>query len=95
MSAAAAALAGQLKNPEGRPHAIAALLEMGPVSEKAVRTLLDDPEANVQVDACIVLERIGTADSLDALEKLAAGPDGRARRVAAMAIAAIKRRGGG
>jgi hydroxymethylglutaryl-CoA reductase (NADPH) len=54
-----------------RFNATKAIKEMGPVAEKEMLTLLNNPDVNIQADAVRLLKEIGTQQSVPALQTLA------------------------
>jgi HEAT repeat protein len=76
-----------------RGHAAAALQKMGPMAEKEVLKYLDDQDGGTRTEACKVLQRIGTRESLPALEALKARERDRNVQVAVQdALTTIKGR---
>src|SRR5581483_9736548 len=69
---AAEAVAGRLTDGHCRGAASKALREMGPAAEKAVHPYLTNADFGVKVEACRILEAIGTPASLDVLNKATA-----------------------
>jgi HEAT repeat protein len=65
----APAVARNWKQPFEREWTRRSLEQMGPAAEAAVRPYLEDPEFGVRVEACRTLKRIGTRQSLPALEE--------------------------
>jgi hypothetical protein len=66
---AAEALAERLTDPHCRHKASKALQEIGPGVEKAVQPYLEKGDWVTRVEACNILRKIGTADSIDALKR--------------------------
>jgi hypothetical protein len=69
-----------------------ALINIGAPAEKAVIGLLDERNAETQRQACNILQQIGTAASLDALQKLVGDGEQSVSQAAVDAIRAIKQR---
>jgi hypothetical protein len=69
-----------------------ALMNFGPAAEKAVLALLNERNADTQRQACTILQQIGTADSLDPLQKLVGDSEQQTSQAAVEAIRAIKQR---
>jgi hypothetical protein len=94
---AAPAIAACLPKEEDRPAATKALTAIGPEAEKAVIPLLGHANFRVRVEACKILEKIGTPDSLAALKKASRGLPrigvANVERAAEEAISAITARG--
>jgi hypothetical protein len=99
----AIATLGKLKTAEGAAavarvyrqngiQAKAALLEMGPVAEDAVRSLLEHQEWPVRNDACNILGQIGGEKSVPLLKKMQQDENGLVRWGAQRAIEAIEKR---
>jgi HEAT repeat protein len=81
-----------------RPHARRALEAFGPAAEKAVLPYLSDKDKGVRIEACHILQTIGSKDSTAALEAVAnsAGRfDQDLIQAAKNALAAIAARQGG
>jgi S1-C subfamily serine protease len=66
---AAEALAERLTDVHCRHQAGKALQEIGPAAEKAVRPYLEKGDWVTRVEACRILQKIGTADSIEALKR--------------------------
>jgi predicted Zn finger-like uncharacterized protein len=84
---AADLIAQRLTVLQDRNHAGKALQAMGPVAEKATVKYLQHPEWMIRVEACRVLEMIGTRQSLKALQAAAAQDPEFQVRTAAMRAA--------
>jgi HEAT repeat protein len=87
-----AALAKQLGNFADRADASAALQRIGPEAEPAVLPYLDNADWGIQLEAMRILAKVGTEQSIPALEKLAKGPGPGVAMEAKATIEAIKRR---
>ncbi len=74
---AAEAIASRLK--VGWPAATEALIALGPAAESAVIPALRDPDAFARRQACEVLSKIGTAETVKAMRALPADSDGVVR----------------
>jgi len=91
---AAPILASLLVRSNTRPHAKKALLNLGSSAEPDVRKLLGDADKTVVIEACRVLETIGTNASLPDLEKVTKDTtDKQVTSAANQAINKIKSRG--
>jgi HEAT repeat protein len=88
----AEAIATRLMEPGDRQEAARALEGMGAKAEKAVATLLRSSDAVVRREACQLLEKIGTKESVPALEKAGQDEDEDVRRAAATAVKAVQSR---
>jgi hypothetical protein len=75
-----------------RWHGERALWELGPLAEKEVLKLLDDKDRNVRADACRMLEKIGTRESVPALRAASAQGDFILKVAADNALRAIQAR---
>lgn len=64
-------LVGRLSNRADMKDARTALKIMGTIAEKPVLRLLDDPDSSMRIQACNILQAIGTRESIDALKKRA------------------------
>ncbi|MCA9004005.1 MAG: HEAT repeat domain-containing protein [Planctomycetaceae bacterium] len=62
-------LVGRLPNRADMKDARTALKIMGTIAEKPVLRLLDDPDKDMRIEACNILQAIGTQKSIDALKK--------------------------
>lgn len=62
-------LVGRLPNRADMKDARTALKIMGTIAEKPVLRLLDDPDSSMRIEACNILQAIGTRESIDALKK--------------------------
>src|SRR5262249_1685458 len=51
-----------------RKHASAALMAMGSICERLVCSCLANPHRGVRLEACVILQKVGTKDSVPALE---------------------------
>ena len=89
---APAAVAPLLIEHATRGDAVNALKAMGPMAEDAVLPYLDDRDAFVQMEACKVLEAIGTEKSMDKIRKYGASGRPFAKDVSAKAIESIGQR---
>ncbi|MCX7045945.1 MAG: HEAT repeat domain-containing protein [Candidatus Sumerlaeota bacterium] len=89
---AAEAVAKQLPNLQGRGEAVKALKAMGAIAEQAVIPYLKDRDTFVRNEACKILEEIGTAKSVAALEDFASNGNVFDKQAAEKAIKAIKAR---
>ena len=89
---AAEPLAKLVAEPGPRVQAISALRSMGTVAEKAVAGLLVHTESDVRREACGLLQEIGTAASLPALQTAANDPDKAVGSAAKSAVEAIQKR---
>jgi hypothetical protein len=74
------------------PDIAAALQSFGSNAEEDVAALLDERGIETRRQACLILKQIGTADSLNALQKVIGDPDPEVNQAAADAIRAIKQR---
>jgi HEAT repeat protein len=68
------------------------LINIGPAAEKVVLGLLSERNTDTQKQACNILQQIGTAESLDALQKLVGDSEQSVSQAAVDAIRAIKLR---
>ncbi|MFZ9793686.1 MAG: HEAT repeat domain-containing protein, partial [Gemmataceae bacterium] len=75
-----------------RGDAVNALKAMGPMAEEAVLPYLDDRDAFVQMEACKVLEAIGTEKSIEKIRKYGVSGKPFAKDTSAKAIQAIQQR---
>jgi HEAT repeat protein len=75
-----------------RGDAVNALKAMGPMAEEAVLPYLDDRDAFVQMEACKVLESIGTEKSIEKIRKYGVSGKPFAKDTSAKAIQAIQQR---
>ena len=82
----------QLNDLFTRGPAVEFLKKMGPAAEPAVVKQLESLAPAVRKEAALILKEIGTDQSLAALEKATADPDGGVEGAAREAIAAIKKR---
>jgi len=82
----------QSQNLQFLPDIAAALQSFGPVAEEDVAALLDERGIETRRQACLILKQIGTADSLNPLQKVIGDPDPQVNQAAADAIRAIKQR---
>ena len=64
-------LVGRLSNREDMKDARRALRFMGEIAEKPVIKLLNHPDSSLRIEACNILQSIGTQEALDALQKQA------------------------
>ncbi|WP_197995591.1 HEAT repeat domain-containing protein [Gimesia algae] len=64
-------LVGRLPNRADMKDARTALKIMGSIAEKPVLRLLDDPDSSMRIQACNILQAIGTRESINALKKRA------------------------
>lgn len=62
-------LVGRLSNREDMKDARRALRIMGQIAEKPVIKLLNDPESSLRIEACNILQSIGTQEAVEALKK--------------------------
>ncbi|WP_417386854.1 HEAT repeat domain-containing protein [Gimesia sp.] len=62
-------IVGRLPNRADMKDARTALKIMGTIAEKPVLRLLDDPDKDMRIEACNILQAIGTQESIDALKK--------------------------
>jgi len=85
------ALVRQLKNNNNRLTAGRALEAMGPAATKDLIAALSDETTDRQT-ACRVLEKVGTAEAIPALEELAKSDDKVLALSASSAVRAIRRR---
>lgn len=69
--AMAEVLVGRLSNREDMKDARRALRLMGEIAEKPVIKLLNDPDTSLRIEACNILQSIGTREAIEALKKLA------------------------
>lgn len=90
----AQAVAARLIEMSDRADAVKALDAMGSVAEPAVLTYLSDRDSWVRLEACKVLGKIGTTNSLPALEAFGANDQGFDRAESEKAIKAIRARSG-
>jgi HEAT repeats len=86
------AVASRLSDFFDKEQARKSLEAMGPVAEKSVAGLLNQPDPRVRVEACGVLRVIGTKESLPALEAMAHDPAPNVVQAAVEAVKAIKAR---
>lgn len=86
-SRAAPVLAGKLTDMGWRVDAAAALKAIGKPAEKPVSRLLQDRDWGVRLEACRILQEVGTQDSLESLEAAAARDENPLVRQAAGAAA--------
>lgn len=90
---AAPLLAAKLADLSWRFEAGAALRAIGPAAEAPVAKLLKDKDWGVRLEACRILQQIGSKDSLKALDALAAGDDNPlVKQTATLAAQAIRAR---
>lgn len=89
---APAVIAPMLIEHSTRGDAANALKAMGSMAEKAVLPYLEDRDAFVQMEACKVLEVIGTKESLEKIKKYGASGKPFASDVAKKATQAIEQR---
>jgi hypothetical protein len=90
---AVAPVAAQLRK-ANRQEASKALQRMGPMAETEVGKYLSDKEKAVRVEACRILQAVGTKGSVAALEAVRDDdPDSDAKAAAKDALAAIHARG--
>jgi len=75
-----------------RKEAAESLTAMGPGAEAAVLPYVDEPDDGVKREACYVLQRIGTARSLPALDSLSEDPNKENAQSARLAARAIRQR---
>jgi HEAT repeat protein len=75
-----------------RGHAIKALKTMGSVAEKAVLKQLESSDVGVRIEACKILQEVGTKASLTALEFAAKDSNAGYAKAATDAMQAIKER---
>jgi hypothetical protein len=88
----AEAVAKRLAAQPDRARARQALEEMGPVAEKATRAALADKDPAVRREACLILQAVGSEDSLPALADAAGDRDPAVAAAAADADRAIRAR---
>jgi HEAT repeat protein len=88
----AEAVAEQLTSLSDREGARKALETMGPVAEKAVVQKLKNPDADVRIEACHILEGIGTKGCLAALRQAKQDPDQGVSAAAAQAEKTVSER---
>lgn len=91
----ASALAEHLTSGKDSIPTIKALLAIGSPAEGALIPLLKNPKQEIRLEACRLIGAIGSAKSLDQIQKLAKDPDpsvAATARAAATAIAARKPR---
>jgi len=69
-----------------------ALISAGPDAEKSVLPLLSEKNVETRRQACVILQQIGSRDSLDALQKQMADPDQQLSQAAVEAVRAINNR---
>lgn len=62
-------LVGRLSDREDRRDARRALQIMGEIAEKPVLQLLNDPDSSLRIEACNILQSIGTAEAIAALQE--------------------------
>jgi hypothetical protein len=91
----AQAVAARLVEMSDRADADKALEVMGSAAEPAVLTYLKDRDSWVRLEACKVLGKIGTTNSISAIEVFGANGQGFDRTESEKAIAAIRARSGG
>jgi hypothetical protein len=72
--------------------ATSALISAGPDAEKAVLPLLNEKNVETRRQACVILQQIGTRDSLETLQKQMADPDQQLSQAAVEAVRAINAR---
>ena len=89
---AAEPLAKLVQEPGPRVQAINALRSLGKIAEKAVAGLLMHAEAEVRREGCRLLQEIGTAASLPALQGATNDMDKAVGAAAKMAVEAIEKR---
>ncbi|QDV21340.1 hypothetical protein Pan153_60280 [Gimesia panareensis] len=68
-------LVGRLSDREDRKDARRALQIMGEIAEKPVLQLLNDPDSSLRIEACNVLQSIGTEEAVTALKQRAETED--------------------
>jgi len=73
-------------------EATSALISAGPDAEKPVLALLAEKNVDTRRQACVILQQIGTRDSLEALQKQMADPDQQLSQAAVEAVRAINNR---
>jgi hypothetical protein len=79
--------------PQDRKNASKTLQNLGPMAEKEVLKHVDDPDADLRVEICRILKRIGTRESVQALQTLKDKDKERRVRVAALeALTAVNSR---
>jgi hypothetical protein len=86
-------LCEKFKNFHDRREARQALEQLGSMAEKGVIGLLDEQDWNCKMSACQLLAKIGTKESLPALEKATKDSNGLVSGAARSAIDAINNRG--
>ncbi|MFK7778788.1 MAG: HEAT repeat domain-containing protein [Gimesia sp.] len=64
-------LVGRLSNRKDKKKAFTALRILGKIAEKPVSDLLNDPDSSMRMEACKLLQSIGTQESIPALKKQA------------------------
>ncbi len=64
-------LVGRLSNRRDKKVAITSLRIMGEIAEKPVINLLNHPDSSMRIEACKILQSIGTQEAVAALKKLA------------------------
>jgi hypothetical protein len=79
-------IAASVEIPFTRHDASVALKEFGTRAEKAVLPLLERRDRDIRFEACDILKKCGTRQSIPALEKVAADPDDGVSRAAKDAI---------
>lgn len=87
-------IAERLKDPGDRGSASDALKAFGREAEPAVIGYLEDADTAVAIEACRILQKIGTQASLPKLEKAAQAADKNVAKEAQDAIEAIQKRAG-
>lgn len=86
-------LAARLADMSWRFEAATVLKAIGPAAEGPVAKLLKDKDWGVRLEACRILQQVGTKDSLRALEPVAAGDENPlVKQTAAGAMDAIRGR---
>jgi HEAT repeat protein len=89
---AIAPLCERFKNFQDRGNSSSALEKFGSAAEKEVLKLLDEQDWHVRMSAAQLLAKIGTADSLAALEAVLQDSNGLVKGAARSAIDAINQR---
>jgi len=80
------AIAKRLETASDQYVAASALTKLGPIAEKPILTLLDHTDSKVRYQACRILRRVGTRESIAALNDLAENdPDSSVRSAAGTA----------
>ena len=82
----------QIQNFQFISDLVAALQSFGATAEKPVAALLPERSIETRRQACLILKQIGTAASLDALQKVVGDMNPQVNVAAAEAIRAIKQR---